>query len=117
MPRKYSHEIAASPHAACCGSIVKDQEYPEGLGRIGGLAVLSRRRQSHAPSSLKGRFSGDEFHAKMKSPPENLVSPLFYGTEKFFDFFQPTVESDFGNPKFTPAFASKDCFDKGPIAW
>ena len=90
---------------------------PKGLGRIGGLAVLSRRRQSHAPSSLKGRFSGDEFHAKMKSPPENLVSPLFYGTEKFFDFFQPTVESDFGNPKFTPAFASKDGFDKGPVAW
>ena len=90
---------------------------PKGLGRIDGLAVLSRRRQSHAPSSLKGRFSGDEFHAKMKSPPENLVSPLFYGTEKFFDFFQPTVESDFGNPKFTPAFASKDGFDKGPVAW
>ena len=107
----------ALPHAACCGSIVKDQECPEGLGRIGGLAVLSRRRQSHAPSSLKGRFSGDEFHAKMKSPPENLVSPLFYGTEKIFDFFQPTVESDFGNPKFTPAFASKDGFDKGPVAW
>ena len=89
----------------------------EPVGRIGGFAVISRRRQSHAPSSLKGRFSGDEFHAKMKSPPENLVSPLFYGTEKFFDFFQPTVESDFGNPKFTPAFASKDGFDKGSVAW
>ena len=47
MPRKYSHEIAASPHAACCGSIVKDQEYPEGLGRIAGLVVC---RVSHAPS-------------------------------------------------------------------
>ena len=38
-------------------SVVKDQaRLPEGLGRIGGTAVTSRCRQSHAPLYIKSGF-------------------------------------------------------------
>ena len=60
---------------------------PKGLGRIDGLAVLSRRRQSHAPSSLKGRFSWEVGNMFLHSISEKCISPLFYRAKKFSTFF------------------------------
>ena len=73
-------------------SVVKDQfgsatGTPKGLGRIGGLAVISRCRQSHAPSSLKGRFLGVQSHSKVQSCSKNCISPLFYGAKKKIQLF------------------------------
>ena len=59
----------------------------EPVGRIGGLAVISRCRQSHAPSSLKGRFLGVQSHSKVQSCSKNCISPLFYGAKKISTFF------------------------------
>ena len=59
----------------------------EPVGRIGGFAVISRLRQSHAPSSLKGRFLGVQSHSKVQSCSKNCISPLFYGAKKKFNFF------------------------------
>ena len=59
----------------------------EPVGRIGGSAVLSRCRQSHAPSSLKGRFLGRCQPCVSATSPKKCISPLFYGAKKISTFF------------------------------
>ena len=59
----------------------------EPVGRIGGSAVFSRCRQSHAPSSLKGRFFGVQSHSKVQPCSKNCISPLFYGAKKKIQLF------------------------------
>ena len=71
----------------------------EPVGRIGGFAVISRRRQSQAPSSLKREFSG-------------VVGNV---CQKNFNFFQSPIESALRYPHFAPSFALKYGFGERPV--
>ena len=70
----------------------------EPVGRIGGIAVISRCRQSHAPSSLKGRFSGEVGNVFLHSIPEKCISPLFYRVKNFSTFFSFQLKVRLGIP-------------------
>ena len=71
----------------------------EPVGRIDGFAVISRRRQSQAPSSLKREFSG-------------VVGNV---CQKNFNFFQPPIESALRYPHFAPSFALRYGFCERPV--
>ena len=59
----------------------------EPVGRIGGSAVLSRCRQSQAPSSLKGRFLGVCQPSVLVKIPKSAFRPYFMGLKKNSTFF------------------------------
>ena len=70
----------------------------EPVRRIGGFAVISRRRQSHAPSSLKGRFLGEVGNVFLPFVPKKCISPLFYRAKKFSTFFSLQLKVRLGIP-------------------
>ena len=81
-------------------SCQRSSEHPlGGLGRIGGFAVISRRRQSHAPSYTvsKNRVSSGFF--MFRNSLNAHFTPYFTASKNIFTFFSLSQNVRCGMPK------------------